>query len=254
MSIHEGTAALELSNVWIKIPVQTKELKTIKKALLRTLTGGSIHKTSKGTEVEALRSISCKIHHGDKVALIGHNGSGKTTFLRTISGIYTPTIGRIDINCTVHPMITKSFVTGEELSGSQAAKGYYLLTRNSLKGFDQYLEEITDFSELGDFIHLPMKGYSEGMKSRLLFSLLTSGKHECLALDEGFGTGDARFFKKAQERLQLFLEKAGTLILASHSDGLLRQFCTRGLVFEGGKIIYDAPLEEALAYYHETNQ
>ena len=96
-----------------------------------------------------------------------------------------------------------------------------------------------------------MKGYSEGMSARLLFALLTSGNHDCLALDEGFGTGDARFFEKAQRRLEEFIQATGTLILASHSDELLRRFCNRGLVFSKGKIVYDGLLEDSLRYYHE---
>ena len=100
---------------------------------------------------------------------------------------------------------------------------------------------------------MPMKGYSEGMSARLLFSILTSGRHECLALDEGFGTGDAKFFKKAQKRLEDFINTAGTLVLASHSDELLKQFCERGLVFERGKIVFDGSILEALKYYHENN-
>jgi lipopolysaccharide transport system ATP-binding protein len=148
-------------------------------------------------------------------------------------------------------MIQKSFITSFELSGLQAVKGHYILTHGNLRGFHDYLQEILDFSELGDFIHLPMKGYSEGMSARLLFAMLTSGTHDCLALDEGFGAGDARFFQKAQERLERFIQKAGTLILASHSDSLLRKFCRRGLVFSKGQIIFDGPLEDSLAFYHD---
>ena len=149
-------------------------------------------------------------------------------------------------------MIQKSFITGPELSGLQAVKGHYLLMHGNLRGFHAFLQEIIDFSELGDFIHLPMKGYSEGMSARLLFALLTSGSHDCLALDEGFGAGDARFFERAQQRLGEFIDASGTLILASHSDALLRQFCRRGLVFNQGEIVFDGPLDKSLAYYHEN--
>lgn len=247
------STALELQDAGLRIPINTREARTMKKALLRSLTGGKLHKTPKGTEVEALRGISCTIKHGERVALIGHNGSGKTTFLRVISGIYFLTSGSLKVNCSVHPMIQKAFITGQELSGAQAVKGHYLLTNGNLKGYEEYMQEIVDFSELGEYINLPMKGYSEGMSARLLFALLTSGMHDCLALDEGFGAGDSRFFKKAQKRLERFIGSAGTLILASHSDTLLHQFCTRGMVFEQGRIVYDASLNEALNYYHTKN-
>jgi lipopolysaccharide transport system ATP-binding protein len=248
----EKTPVLELQDVWLRIPVDYQETRTLKKALLRSVTGGAIKRTSGGAEIEALRGISCTIYHGERVALIGHNGAGKSTFLRLVSGIYTATSGRFRASAPVFPMIQKSFITGPELSGVQAVKGHYLLMHGNLQGFPAYLQEIIDFSELGNFIHLPMKGYSEGMSARLLFALLTSDSHDCLALDEGFGAGDARFFERAQQRLSKFIDASGTLILASHSDALLRQFCCRGLVFNQGEIVFDGQLNKSLAYYHEN--
>jgi lipopolysaccharide transport system ATP-binding protein len=245
-----GAPVLELRDVWLRIPVSTKETRTLKKALLRSLTGGALHQTRYGAEIEALRGSHCTIHHGERVALIGHNGAGKSSFLRLISGIYVATSGFFKASCPVYPMIQKSFITGSELSGLQAVKAHYLLQQGNLRGFSEYLSEIVEFSELGDFIHLPMKGYSEGMAARLLFALLTSGSHDCLALDEGFGAGDARFFERAKTRLEQFITAAGTLILASHSEDLLRRFCRRGLVFNQGQIIFDGPLVDSLSFYH----
>jgi lipopolysaccharide transport system ATP-binding protein len=251
MGTTDPSPVLELKDVWLRIPVNTREVRTLKKALIRSLTGGVLQRTTRGTEIEALRGINCTINHGERVALIGHNGAGKSTFLRLVSGIYTATSGLFRAHCPVFPMIQKNFITGPDLSGMQAVKGHYLLTHGHLKGFPEYLNEIVEFSELGDFINLPMKGYSEGMSARLLFSLLTSGNHDCLALDEGFGAGDARFFERAQFRLEQFIDTAGTLILASHSDRLLQQFCQRGLVFNQGEIVFDGPLHDSLRYYHE---
>jgi lipopolysaccharide transport system ATP-binding protein len=210
-----------------------------------------MRRTRSGAEIDALRGITCTINHGERVALIGHNGAGKSTFLRLISGIYFASSGFFKASCRVFPMIQKSFLTSPELSGLQAVKGHYLLHHGKLQGFSDYLDDIVEFSELGDFIHLPMKGYSEGMAARLLFALLTSGRHDCLALDEGFGAGDARFFERAQKRMEQFIDASGTLVLASHSNLLLRQFCRRGLVFSQGQIIFDGPLEESLSYYHD---
>ena len=247
----EAEVVLDLRDVWLRIPVDTREARTVKKAIIRSVTGGALKRTNRGTEIEALRGVTCTIRHGERVALIGHNGAGKSTFLRLISGIYHATSGHFKATCPVFPMIQKSFITGAELSGVQAVKGHYLLMHGNLRGFDNYLEDIIEFSELGSFIHLPMKGYSEGMAARLLFALLTSGSHDCLALDEGFGAGDARFFERAQQRLEKFIKSAGTLVLASHSDNLLKQFCQRGLVFNQGQVIFDGPLDESLAFYHE---
>jgi len=150
----------------------------------------------------------------------------------------------------VFPMIHKSFITSPELSGMQAMKAHFLMVNGHLRGFDGFCDDVIAFSGLGDYVHLPVKTYSQGMAARLLFAVLTAGSHDCLAMDEGFGAGDSRFFEQAQERLHQFLTTAGTLLLASHSDPLLQRFCTRGLVFQEGAIRFDGSVDDALAYYH----
>ena len=240
---------LELDGVCLNIPVVSQETRQLKHVLVRSVTGGAFHKSREGVIIEALKNINCKIYHGDRIALIGHNGAGKSTFLRVISGIYRPSSGRFVSRCKVFPMLQKSFVTSPELSGFQAIKAHYLLLNHSLKGFQSFLEGVVDFSGIGDYVHLPLKGYSDGMRARLMFAMITGSPQECLALDEGFGTGDNRFYRRARMRMQEFVDQTGTLLLASHSPDLLRRFCTRGIVFDEGSIVFDAPLAEALHFY-----
>ena len=225
--------AISLQDVCLEIPIISSDTKQMKKRFIKAVSGGSLKHSNNtnASTVEALKNINCSISEGEKIALIGHNGSGKTTFLRLISGIYRPTAGCLSVNCKVYPMIQKSFITGVELSGYNAVKAHYLLFNQSSISFEDYLDEIIEFSGLGEFIYMPMKTYSEGMSSRLLFSLLTSSSHECLAIDEGFGAGDAEFYEKAQSRFEKFMYESNTLILASHSDDLVKKFCDRGLVF-----------------------
>ena len=241
-----------LDNVSLTIPIFTNETRQLKKALVNSVTGGLLQRESaEVTKINALKSINCTIKNGERIALIGHNGSGKTSFLKVISGIYFPTHGFLRKDLKVFPMINKSFLTSIELSGLVAAKAHYLMVKGSTNGFDDYLEEVQSFSGIGDFIFLPIKTYSQGMVSRLLFTILTSFTHECLALDEGFGTGDNDFFEKAEKKMNDFIDKAGTLVFASHSEELLRRFCDRGLVFEKGNIVFDGTLIDALDFYHE---
>ncbi len=241
-----------LRNISLSIPVLSKANNSIKNKIINSFSGGKISTNNKLKSVLALDRINCTLHGGEKIALIGHNGSGKTSFIRTISGIYEPSSGNIDSKVDVYPMIERSFIVEEELTGFDSAKAHYLIMNNSLDGFDQFLDYITNFSGIGEYLYLPLKTYSEGMASRLTFSLLTFHKHDCLALDETIGTGDQNFYKKAQERLNDYLTGNGMLILSSHSKSLLRRFCTRGLVFSSGAIIFDGNLEDALSFYDET--
>jgi ABC-type polysaccharide/polyol phosphate transport system ATPase subunit len=240
---------LEMREVSLQIPVFTTEMRSLGATLLRSVTGGILRRQGQGAVVDALRDINLTVRYGERIALIGHNGAGKSTFLRLISGIYKPSSGDMRMRTFVYPMINKSFVTSDDLSGVQAVKAHYLMLNGTMSGFPEFLEDVVDFSGLGDYIHLPVKGYSQGMVARLLFAVLTGITHDCLALDEGIGAGDQRFVDAAQKRLDAFIAKAGTLFLASHSTDLLRRFCRRGLVFDGGKIVCDQSLEDALAYY-----
>ncbi len=244
-------AVITLRNVKLDIPVFTNETRSLKSSLIRSVTGGKLSRCRGGAVITALQDVNCEVYEGERVALIGHNGAGKSTFLRLISGIYQQTSGYFEARARVFPMLHKSFITSPELSGLQAIKAHYLMVNGNLRGFEIFKEDVIGFSGLGDFVHLPIKTYSQGMSTRLLFAVLTACTHECLALDEGLGAGDSSFFDHAQKRLHEFLSTTGTLFLASHSDTLLKRFCERGLVFKEGRIIFDGPLDEALANYHQ---
>jgi ABC-type polysaccharide/polyol phosphate transport system ATPase subunit len=249
-SAQANSPVLELERVNLKIPVYSSESRSIGTALLRTFTGGSLMRQDGNAVVEALCDVDLRISQGERVALIGHNGAGKSTFLRLVSGIYTPTSGKLTVHQFVYPMIARSFVTSPELSGYQAIKAHYLIIHGNLRGFQSFADDVIGFCGLGEFVYLPIKGYSQGMAARLVFAMLTGISHQCLAIDEGFGTGDIHFMEAAQQRLDIFLASAGTLLLASHSEELLRRFCRRGLVFKQGRIVLDADLETALEYYN----
>ena len=246
-----GPPVLVLEDVSLRIPVFTTETRSLKKALLRSVTGGQLRQSRGGAQITALEDVSCTVHRGERIALIGHNGAGKSSFLKLISGIYAHSSGHLERHVRVFPMIRKSFITSSELSGLQAIKAHYLMMNGSMRGFEEFCDGVVQFSGLGDYVHLPIKTYSDGMAARLLFSMLTASEHECLAMDEGFGAGDSSFYELAQQRMKAFIASTGTLFLASHSDALLQQFCERGLVFSQGRIIFDGPLEQALDAYHD---
>ena len=242
---------IKLKNISLQIPIFTNETRHLKKKIIKSVTGGLLSRGSADiTLIDALIDINCKIDKGERIALIGHNGAGKSSFLKLVSKIYEPTKGSIDSDVKVFPMISKGFLTNPALSGFVAAKAQYLIINKTGNGFGEFLEKVIEFSGIGDFIYLPINTYSEGMASRLLFTLLTSFKHECLALDEGLGAGAHDFYNKAEKRLDEFIKSAGTLIFASHSDKLLERYCERGLVFAKGRIIFDGDLKDALNFYY----
>ena len=248
--------AIEMTNISLSIPLHCLENRSLSKRFASKVinfTGGTLNQSKKGTNIIALKNINLTIMKGERVGLIGHNGSGKSSFLRLISGIYLPTNGNINVLVDVYPMLQKTFLTSSELSGIDACKAHFLLNHHNLEGFESFLSEIVEFSGLGSFISLPIKTYSEGMSARLIFSILTSSPHDCLAIDEGFGTGDADFFDRAEVRMKQFMESAATLFLASHSEELLKQFCNRGIVFSHGSIAFDGSLDDALNYYHTND-
>ncbi len=234
------------------MPVEGVGSRSLKSVLVGGLTGGLLNRKRGGVlAVQALSKLNFTIQKGERVALLGHNGAGKSTLLRLLSDIYEPTRGKIKRFGQVAPLINKSYWVDTDLSGMHAARAQYLLNCNSINGFDGFLDELINFTELADFIHLPIRTYSDGMKTRLQFGLLTGFRHEALALDEGLGTGDQWFLSRARDRLNQFLGEVGTLILASHNIQLLRQFCNRGLVLKHGALIFDGSLEEAFKNYEE---
>ncbi len=240
---------LEAKNLSLEIPLVDKIDQSLKKTFIRSITGGKIARNKNKTVIKALSNINLKINKGERIGLIGHNGAGKSSFIKIVSGIYEATDGYLHCQAKAFPMLQKSFIVSDALTGIDEAKARYLLINNNLNNFNIFLEDIRNFSGLGDFMALPLRTYSSGMSARLIFSLLTYHSHNFLALDEAIGTGDTDFYEKAEKRLESFLKNTGTLIIASHSPTLLEQFCERGIVFSKGTIAYDGNLKDALNFY-----
>ena len=251
MNSRKSKLLLSMKSVYLEIPLFNGIPRTIKSSLVDSITGGKFSRKKGKNYIKAIQNINLQVFEGERIGLIGHNGAGKTTFLRLISGIYSISSGELILKKKIYPMIDKSLVISMELSAIKAIKAHYLLAKNSLIGFDDYCKNIIKFSGLAEYIYLPIKTFSEGMISRLNFSILTGLSHECLALDEGFATGDFNFQAKAYDRLYEFISNSGTLFLASHSNELLTRFCDRGLVFKKGSIVYDGDINKAIDFYQK---
>jgi homopolymeric O-antigen transport system ATP-binding protein len=230
--------SVELSNVSVHFPVFDTSARSLKKRMLAFSTGGRIgHDTTDYVIVQALDNIDLSLRHGDRLALLGRNGAGKSTLLRVLAGIYEPTNGRVDVQGRLATFLGGSPGMDPDSTGREniVLHGLYLgLSKAEIK---RQTESIIEFTELGSFIDLPLRTYSTGMYARLSFGIATAVIPEILLLDEGIGAGDAAFIEKANRRLNDFVGGTGILVLASHSQGLIRQLCNKYAWLERGRIV-----------------
>lgn len=242
-------AYIELEDVIVDFPVF--DSKSFRKALFDIPTGGSIRQGNKNDIIiRAVDGVSMHIKEGDKYGLIGHNGAGKSTLLRVMAGIYEPTAGTLNVEGTVSPMFNISLGLDPDDSGFENLKSIAMYMGLSPKDLKEIEPEIVDFCELGDFMHLPLRTYSSGMQARLGFAIATAINPEILLLDEWLGAGDARFMKKANKRINDMVERSSILVLASHSEALIKNNCDKALLIEHGKVIADGEINHVLDEYN----
>jgi ABC-2 type transport system ATP-binding protein/lipopolysaccharide transport system ATP-binding protein len=244
-------ALIELDQVSVAFPVYTAGNRSLKKTMLAATTGGRIGSDAKHVVVQALDQISLRVSDGDRLALIGHNGAGKTTLLRVLAGIYEPRVGTLKVQGRVTPMFDISLGIDPDSTGYEniILRGLYLgLTRAEIMA---RRDSVADFTELGAFLDFPVRTYSAGMQARLAFAMATCIEPEILLLDEGISAGDANFMDKANERLDQFINKAGILVLASHSSELVRRLCNKAVLMEHGRIVWSGGVDDGLSVYRE---
>ena len=199
--------------------------------------------------VEALRNITFSLGSGDRLGLIGMNGAGKTTLLRTLAGIYEPVMGRVRVQGVLSTMLDTGLGMNVELTGREniQLRGLYSgLNRAELPRLE---EDVAAFSELGDFMDLPMRTYSAGMVVRLCFAMATAIRPQILLMDEWFLAGDAEFLEKAQARLESVVRGAEILVLSTHLMPVIRQWCTRVLWLDQGRILADGAPDDVIPRY-----
>jgi ABC-type polysaccharide/polyol phosphate transport system ATPase subunit len=203
------------------------------------------------SEFWALRDITLKIAHGDRVGIVGGNGAGKSTLLRLMAKIYPPTSGQLWIRGNVAPLIEMGAGFNPELSGTDN-----ILLNGAMLGFSRKqmlarMEPIHEFTGLREFADLPLKYYSSGMYTRLAFAIATEVNPDILLVDESLGVGDAAFQEKAKARIRDLLDRSKVVVLVSHDLEALRDLCTRGLWIRHGQLVADAPIDEAIDRYLE---
>jgi len=245
--------AIRLRDVCVDFPIYQGGSRSLKKTLMRAGAGGRIlADASQRLVVHALDGISLDIEDGDRVALIGPNGAGKTTLLRVLAGTYEPTGGRIQVDGHVAPLFDSALGLNPDATGYEniVLRGVYMgMSPREMSG---RLDEIATFTELGDYLRMPIRSYSSGMLMRLAFGVATCVHPEILLMDEWLLAGDAHFMDKARARLASFVTGSRILVLASHSEATVREWCNKALFLERGQVRGFGPVDEMLAAYAES--
>jgi|TARA_B100000315_G_C14562281_1_gene581117 ABC-2 type transport system ATP-binding protein/lipopolysaccharide transport system ATP-binding protein len=246
-------AHIRLRDVNVDIPVYDARSRRLisKEVLLRRIGGAMKVDSDSRVVVSALHDITLDIEQGDRLGLVGHNGAGKTTLLRVLSGIYPPTDGTVEAFGRVTPIFNISLGMEMDATGYENIHMMGRLLGLTNDEITATVPDIEEFSELGDYLTLPVRTYSSGMLMRLAFGIATARPADIVLIDEALGAGDAAFYEKTQERLDRFLSQSSLLVLTTHSERLMRKFCTRAVLLHNGKIELMGDLDEVYAKYDE---
>ncbi|WP_321912953.1 ABC transporter ATP-binding protein [Paraburkholderia sp. J11-2] len=243
-------AYIELKNVTLDLPIFDVQGRSLKKQVMRMGRRNRIAEDNHGViVVRALDDVTLRFERGDRIGLIGHNGAGKSTLLRVMAGIYPPTGGAVTREGKAVPLLDISLGMDENSTGMQNIRLRGLLLGMTETEIRTKQNEIAEFSELGDYLDLPIRTYSSGMRVRLAFAVSTAVDAEILLLDEVMGVGDASFMHKAEARLADLHSRAEIVVLAMHSNNQIRKVCNKVLWMERGRIRAFGPVEDVVAQY-----
>ena len=224
--------SIKLDNVDLTFDVTHEKIDTLKEKFIRTIR----REESKKTRVHALKDISFQIYKGEKIGVIGYNGAGKSTLLNVITGIYPPDKGDVATYGNISPLLSLGAGFDYNFSGRQN-----IMLNGAVLGYDkEFLEskidEIIEFSELGEFIDIPIKNYSSGMMAKLGFSIATAVEPDILIIDEILGVGDVNFQKKSSDKIKSLMDGGTTVLLVSHSIPQVRELCDKAIWIDNGNL------------------
>ncbi len=245
---------LSLHDVCVNIPIYNADTRSLKNTLFKRAVGGALRQARGNRHfVRALDNVSLSFHTGDRVALIGHNGAGKSTLLRVMGEIYEPVTGHVERTGSLAPIFDVALGFDMESTGRDniMLRGMYL--GHSAARMHAQFEEIAEFTELGEYLAMPLRTYSAGMLMRLAFAVSTAITPDILLMDEWFGVGDAEFIQKAEKRIDSMLAHAGIVILATHDAALARRVCSKAAWLEGGRVRAFGPIDDILFAYEAAS-
>lgn len=239
-----GKIAVKVENVGMMFNLSSNKVDNLKEYFIRFIKKDIMYK-----EFWALKDVSFSIEKGDRVAILGYNGAGKSTLLKIIAGVLKPTKGNVTITGKVVPLLELGAGFDPQYTGAENIYLYGAILGYPREFIDSKFNRIVKFSELGDFINVPVKNYSSGMKARLGFSIATIVEPEILILDEVLSVGDARFRRKSLRRIKKMMNKGVTVLFVSHSMKQVRKVCNKAILLQEGNVIYEGDLEDAIRIY-----
>jgi len=244
-------AKIELNKVCVDFPIYTTgSSRSLKNRLVQVATGGKLGTDVAGRiVVRALNDLNFTLHDGDRVALLGHNGAGKSTLLRVLNQVYEPSTGAVQVTGEIGSLIDISLGIDPEATGRENIYIRGGLLGMKRKQITHHLEEIIEFSQLGEFIDMPLRTYSAGMHMRLAFTVSTVVKPNILLMDEWLSVGDEDFQQKAEVRMKNLVKASNILVIATHSKELILKMCNRVIWIEHGEVKLDGNPEQIVDLY-----
>lgn len=246
--------SIELEDVVLDLPIFGRNAKNLRSVLLNPFFRKTDHAVGDSPIVRALDGINMSLKHGDRVGLVGHNGAGKSSLLRLLAGIYWPTSGIYRKRGTTRCLFGLGRGVEPEASGFENIEILSQLFGYPRSAIKDITEDVAEFCELGDALARPVRTYSEGMRLRLCFGVVTAWPSDILLIDEVIGVSDRSFKEKANQRMKDFTRQSGILVLASHDEQILSGFCHECLRLDHGKIISRTPIEDEVDQEGEVAQ
>lgn len=241
--------AVKAENIGMRFNLSSDKVDNLKEYFIRFIKREIAFK-----EFWALKDVSFTIEKGDRVAILGYNGAGKSTLLKVIAGVLKPTEGTIKTYGKVVPLLELSAGFDLQYTGAENIYLYGAILGYTKEFIDSHYDSIVKFSELGDFINVPVKNYSSGMKARLGFSIATAVDPEILILDEVLSVGDVMFRKKSLKHINQMMNDGVTVLFVSHSVNQMRKVCNKGIFLDHGKVTFYGDLEDAITIYESDEQ
>jgi ABC-2 type transport system ATP-binding protein/lipopolysaccharide transport system ATP-binding protein len=244
--------AIELQHVSVCFPIYEVRARSLASTLISHSVGARLNRTGNHISVPALQDINLTVHQGERIALIGPNGSGKSTLLQTIAGVYVPQRGQVNVVGQVSPLFNAMLGMSSDATGSENISDRAKLFGISRRELAERLPELRAITGLGDYLQLPVRSYSAGMRARLAFAMSLLLRPDIFLVDEWIGFVDYEFSLIAEAKIRDMAEHAGIMLLASHNENLIERLCTRGILLRQGRIEYDGDALEALRIYYKS--